>query len=63
MSSVADSVPKEGLEFGYCGVYQTTVKTLTLQNPTTTPVKFEIVADNLPFDLYPLKGVITPKQK
>ena len=56
MSSVADSIPKQGLEFGYCGVYQTSTRTLQLHNPTTNVVRYEIVAENIPFEISPLKG-------
>lgn len=42
MSSVADCIPTQGIDFGYCGVLQTSTKTLTLTNPCNGTVKFEI---------------------
>ena len=58
MSTVADSIPKEGIEFGYCGVNQISTKSFTLSNPTSSTVRFEISVENVPFDIYPLKGTI-----
>ena len=56
MSCVADSIPKEGIEFGYCGINQITIKSFTLYNPLSNNVKFEIVVDNIPFEFSTLKG-------
>lgn len=56
MSCVADSIPKEGIEFGYCGVNQVSTKSFTLYNPLFNNVKFEIVIDNIPFEFSSLKG-------
>ena len=60
MSSVADCIPQSGLEFGYCGVSQTTSKTLTLTNPNQSNVRFEITAENIPFEFSTLKGNFFP---
>jgi len=53
MSSVADCIPTQGIDFGYCGVSQTTTKTITLTNPHNGMVKFEIQTENCPFMISP----------
>ena len=57
MSSVADCIPSQGIDFGYCGVSQTTTKTLTLTNPYNGIVKYEIQTENSPFQISPLSGM------
>lgn len=54
--SVLDGVPSSGLEFGYVGVFQTCTKTITLQNPLGSLVRYEILAEGCPFQISPLKG-------
>ncbi len=56
MSTVADSIPKEGLDFNYCGVNQVSTRTITLTNPGATNQRFEIAADNIPFTFSMTKG-------
>lgn len=57
VSSVADSVP-QGIDFGYCGVAQEVTRSFTLTNPNTNMVRFEIVTDNCPFQISPLRGML-----
>ena len=58
MSSVADSIPHQGIDFGYCGVGQVSTKSFTMSNPTTHMVRYEIQTDNCPFDISPSKGML-----
>lgn len=55
-TTVADSVPPNGIDLEYCGIGSVSTKTFTLTNPTFNTVKFEILVDNLPFEISPLKG-------
>jgi hypothetical protein len=57
-TSVADSVPSAGLDFGYCGIQQTATRTFTLQNPSGQIVRFEILIDNCPFLISPMSGTL-----
>lgn len=64
MSSVADCIPA-GIDFGYCGVSQTSTKTFTLVNPYPGVVKFEvgIEAGKCPFTISQLSGKLMTKEK
>ena len=57
MSSVADSIPQQGIDFGYCGVGQVSTKSFVLYNPTSSLVRYEVQTDNCPFDISPSKGM------
>lgn len=51
-SSLADSIPTAGIDFGYCGIQQTASKSLTLYNPNSVgsgAVSYQILTDNCPF--------------
>ena len=55
--SVAECIPNAGVDFGYCGIQQTSTKTLTLQNPHASGVvHFNVQADNCPFNISHLSG-------
>lgn len=34
-ASILDFIPNSGLDFGYCGVLQTSTRTFTIQNPAS----------------------------
>lgn len=52
-----------GIDFQYCGIGSTEVRSLTLTNPHAQPVRFEIQTDSsCPFELTPKQGYLTSKQ-
>ena len=57
-TTVADTVPTQGIDFGYCGINQTATRTLIISNPGTSGgiVRYEIQTDQCPFTITPLAG-------
>lgn len=56
-TTVADSVPSSGVDFGYCGILQTATRTFTLVSPHAQGVvKFEFETTNSPFIITPMSG-------
>jgi hypothetical protein len=41
--SIIDSIPNNGIDFGYVGVQQTSQKSFSLFNPSPQIIKFEII--------------------
>jgi hypothetical protein len=56
-ASIADGFPHPGVDFQYCGISRTAVRTFHLQNPNSQPVRFEVQTDSqCPFIISPKSG-------
>ncbi len=56
MTTAADCIPSQGIDFGYCGVLQTVTKQFTIQNPSSNLIRFEVQAESSPFVITPMTG-------
>ena len=56
LSAVAQSIPSQGIDFGYCAVGQGTSRTFTLYNPTQTNVRYTLTSDQSYFEVTPAHG-------
>ena len=49
IEAVVDSLPYPGIDFGYCGVSQSTSKSFTLHNPTSSKIRYHFQSDGTNF--------------
>ena len=59
IAKVVENIPQPGLDFGYCAVTRSEVKTFVISNPTQSVVSFDIKsaeAEETSFEIQPLTG-------
>ena len=49
IEAVLDSIPCQGIDFGYCGVSQSSTKTFTMHNPTQSIIRYNFKSDEKNF--------------
>ena len=60
LAKIADCIPNDGIDFEYCSVKHTETKVLTLTNPGSTIVNFDVKMDDYQslqdFNIQPRSG-------
>jgi hypothetical protein len=58
LSKLVESVPSNGIDFEYCAVQTTEIRTFTLQNTTQSAYKFAVKLDDQceAFKVFPMQG-------
>lgn len=60
LTKIADCIPDDGIDFEYCSVKHTETKVLTLTNPGTSIVNFDVKMDDYQslqdFNIQPRSG-------
>ena len=45
IEAVFDTLPCQGIDFGYCGVSQSTTKSFIMHNPTSSTIRYNFQSD------------------
>ncbi len=51
IEAVLDSLPYQGIDFGYCGVSVAATKSFTFHNPTSSNIRYHFTSDESNFKL------------